>query len=798
MKSNATKILVLIWALGLLFSATPLRAQVAGATLSGTITDSQGGAVVGAKISARNGATGVTTDSVTNSSGFYNIVNLNPADYDVTVTATGFRTAVSKVTLTVGARQELSVALTVGEVSQTVEVTGAAPIVETTNATLSGNVESAQIVELPLNGRDWAALATLEPGVASVRPHEAVDAPGGATRGLGVQMTINGARPQQNVYRLNGVIVNDYSNAGPGNVLGGNMGVDAVQEFTVLTSNYSSEYGFTSGGVINAITKSGTNQFHGSAYEFSRNSAFDAADFFDNAANRKKGAFNRNQFGSSAGWKVLRDRAFVFGDYEGLRQIKNVPQFAKSLEPNVRLGIINDANGNPLPPLVGPCVFVGTGVIMPDGVTPLDGQPFPNSTNLSPGKAQTCVDNTIAKLIGSGTSGFGLEPFPNGDPIGKAANIGNFNSAGTQRVTDNYATIRGDLKISDKDSLSASWYRDASTWAKPNAFNQDVSGFQVPHKSYTLEENHVFSAAMVNTLRLGYSRSDLASPAISTSNPLEKDTTLGMAPGCTAPGVTIGANGLSTNSATVSGFGGFTGAPSFYAQTGRLEVFDDLSRTIGKHSVKLGFMYLDNHDNWGQGAGCGGSASFTSIYRFLENIPAKVRMPRVPPFVPPPTTHHYRSSIFGGYIQDDWKMRSNLTVNVGLRYEMTTIPSETDDKINQLMHPWQNPGTRCTADINGIGVCAGFYHQTFQRNPTLRNFEPRIGFAWDPFHSGKTSVRGGFGVFDVLPMSYMFALNSLQTAPNGSEIDLASPGQGTFHLGFSAIALGGSGSKQLR
>jgi hypothetical protein len=682
----------------------------------------------------------------------------------------------------------MNIALTVGEVSQTVEVTGAAPVIETENATLSGNVQSAQIVELPLNGRDWASLATLEPGVASVRPHEAVDAPGGSTRGLGVQMTINGARPQQNVYRLNGVIVNDYSNAGPGNVLGGNAGVDAVQEFTVLTSNYSSEYGFTSGGVINAITKSGTNSFHGSVYQFSRNSAFDAADFFDNAASRKKGAFNRNQFGASAGWKVLRDRAFLFGDYEGLRQIKNVPQFAKSLESNVRLGIINGADGNPLPPLAGPCVFVGT-------QTALDGQPFPNSTKFSP-QASTCIDNTMAKLIGSGTSGFGLEPLPNGNAIGTAKNIGNFNSAGTQRVTDNYGTVRGDLKITDHDSLSGSWYRDDSTWAKPDAFNQNVGGFQVPHKAYTLEENHIFSSAMVNTLRLGYSRSDLASPAISTSNSLEKDTTLGMAAGCTAPGITVGANGLSTNSASVSGFGGFTGAQGFYARTGRLQVFDDIARTAGKHSFKFGFMYLGNHDNWGQGAGCGGSASFTSIYRFLENIPAKVRMPRLPPFVPPPTTHHYRSSIFAGYVQDDWKMLSNLTVNVGLRYEMTTIPSETQTKINQLINPWQNPnaGAPCTADLNGVGICAGFYHQTFQRNPTLRNFEPRIGFAWDPFKSGKTSVRAGFGVFDVLPMSYMFALNSLQTAPNGSEIDLANPGQGTFPLGFAPLALAGAGA----
>jgi hypothetical protein len=788
MKSFAIKILVLIWVVGLVFSV-PLHAQVAGATLTGTITDAQGGVVVGAKVTAKNGSTGVTTDSTTNSSGLYSIVNLNPADYDVSVSAMGFRTAVSKVTLTVGAKQEMNITLTVGEVSQTVEITEAAPTIETTNATLSGNIESAQIVELPLNGRDWAALATLEPGVASVRPHEAVDAPGGSTRGLGLQLTIDGNRPQQNVYRLNGVIVNDYSNAGPGNVLGANMGVDAVQEFTVLTSNYSAEYGFTSGGVINAITKSGTNSFHGTAYEFVRNSAFDAADFFENANGQTKGAFERNQFGASAGWKVLKDRAFLFGDYEGLRQVKGVPQKAQTLAPNARLGIINDSTGNPLPALSGPCVYVNT-------QTGLDGTAMPNATNLSPGKAAVCVDNTIAKLIdASGTPVGGLDPLPNGSLIGPDFNVGKFTTNAKQRVTDNYATVRGDLKISDKDSLTGSWYRDHSTWDKPNKLNQDISGFLVPHAAYSLEENHIFSPAMVNTLRLGLNQSNLLSPAISTSNPLELDKTLGIMAGCTAPGISVGSSGLSANSATVTGFGGFTGAQGFYAKTAIIQVFDDVSRTAGKHSIKFGVMWLGHHDDWGQGSGCGGSAAFPGYATFLENVAKKVRMPTVPPFTSGPTTHHYRNNIFAGYVQDDWKMRPNLTVNVGLRYEMATIPYETQDKINQLQTLYQNPDANgvCMADLHGLAVCPGFYHQTFQRNPTLRNFEPRIGFAWDPFHSGKTSVRGGFGLFDVLPLPYLFALNSLQTAPNGAEVDLSSSSAnnflaGAYPQGFAAFA----------
>jgi Carboxypeptidase regulatory-like domain/TonB dependent receptor len=770
----------------------PLRAQVAGATLTGTVTDTQGGAIPNAKVSARNTATGVSTDTTTNAAGAYNIVNLVPGDYDVNVSAPGFSTVVTKVTLTVGATQALNPSLTVGQVTQEVQVTGVAPIVETTNATLSGEVVGTQIIELPLNGRDWAQLATLQPGVAQVRPHEAVDAPGGETRGLGMQMTVDGNRPQQNAYRLNGIIVNDYSNAGPGNVLGANMGVDAIQEFSVLTSNYSAEYGFTSGGVINAITKSGTNTFHGSAYEFVRNSAFDAANFFENANNEKKGSFTRNQFGASAGWKVLKDRAFLFGDYEGLRQSKAIPQTAQTLTFNARLGILNDQNGNPLPPLPpGPCVISGS------TNTALNGQPLPNSTRLSP-LASMCVDNTIEKLVNpSGTPAGGLEPLPNGALLN---NVAQFVSDGNQKVTDNYSTVRGDLKITDKDSLVGTWYRDHSTWTKPDSFNQDINGFQVPHAAYSLEENHIFSSAMVNTLRLGLNQSNLVSPAISTSNPLELDTTLGILPGCTAPGVSIGSGGLSVNSATADTFGGFTGAQGFYAKTAIIQLFDDVSRTTGKHNFKFGFMYLGNHQDWGQGAGCGGSASFSSIPDFLQNIPSQVRMPTLPPFTSGPTTHHYRQKIFGGYFQDDWKFRSNLTFNLGLRYEMATIPTETQDKINQLETLWQNPNANgpCVANLQGLATCTGFYHQTFQHNPTLKNFEPRIGFAWDPFKTGKTSVRGGFGVFDNLPLSYMFALNSLQVAPNGAEVDLNNPGQGTYPVGFAPIALGTSATASSR
>src|SRR6266478_2030411 len=207
-------------------------------------------------------------------------------------------------------------------------------------------------------------------------------------------------------------------------------------------------------------------------------------------------------------------------------------------------------------------------------------------------------------------------------------------------------------------------------------------------------------------------------------------------------------------------------------------------------------MYVGDHQNWINGpAGCGGSSSFSSIQNFLQDIPGRVRMPVIEPYVPPGTVHHYRSKIIAGYAQDDWKMLSNLTVNIGLRYEMSTIPTETDDKINYLETLWQNPGA-CTANAQGIGICPGFFHQTFQHNPTLKNFEPRVGFAWDPFHDGKTSVRGGFGYFDALPLPYELILNNTSQAPFRSTFAAlgdnngglyASPAQGVWPLGIPAL-----------
>src|SRR5258706_9084672 len=324
------------------FVSVPLCAQVTGATLSGTVTDASGAVIANAQVAIRNTATGIAKDTTTDSAGFYAAPNLPAGPYEVKVTAAGFNTLVTNVTLAVGAQQTLNVPMKVGETSQTVQVTEAAPQIDLTSSTLTGQVESQTVLELPLNGRDWTSLATLHPGVNLIETQMTFDTAARGNRGFGAELTISGGRTTQNNYRIDGISVNDYAISGPGSITGAALGVDAIQEFSVLTGGFSAEYGRASGGVLNAISKSGTNAFHGDVYEFLRNSKLDSRDYFNRAGNRPRPAFRRNQFGGAAGGPIIKNRTFIFGDYEGFRQGKGIPILDLVTNPNAPLGILQD------------------------------------------------------------------------------------------------------------------------------------------------------------------------------------------------------------------------------------------------------------------------------------------------------------------------------------------------------------------------------------------------------------------------------------------------------------------------
>ena len=730
---------VLLWTIMGVW-AGQAHAQVAGATLSGTVTDPSGASIPQAQVVITNVSTAIARNVTTDSAGFYTAPNLLPGTYEIRATATGFSTQVQRgVTLTVGAQQALNITMQVGQVSQTVEVTTEAPTVELTSSTLSAQVSGATVRELPLNGRSWTDLANLQPGVITAESHTLN---GDQNRGFGAQISISGGRPQLNNYRLDGISINDYANGGPGSVLGGNLGVDAIQEFSVLTSNYSAEYGKTAGGVVNAITRSGTNQFHGSGYEFIRNSAVDANDFFANAHGRPRPPFKRNQFGASAGAPIRKDKTFIFGDYEGIRQALGKTAASTVLSAAARGGTLCSAPPGPPPGCTTSKVTVDPAVKTFLGLEPLSNDP------------------ANAPVIGNGDTA-------------------NFNFAPVQVVNENFFTIRVDQNISDKDKLFGTYSFDNAPSSTPDAFDNVLNSQFDRRQIAAVEESHTFSASFVNSLRLGYNRSHTqALGGIQAINPAATDPALSWAPGFTNAARILPFAGLSQIGPGLS-------APQFQYFWNAYQVYDDAFLSKGLHSLKFGGTFENDQMNaTTRTADFVGTYSFSTIASFLTNNPSRVRG-ALPSILTP---RYMRTSIFGAYLQDDWRMRPNLTLNLGIRYEMSTGISETKGKLSNL-DPISAPTPRLGAP--------------YFSNPTLHNFEPRVGFSWDPFKSGKTAVRGGFGVFDVLPLLYTTITLNGRAAPffnivstsdtsvlagkfpsGGQAAILASPGATTLENGF--------------
>jgi hypothetical protein len=708
-KFNAVAALVLF---SLLVSA-PARAQVAGATLSGTVTDPNGSGVPNATVSIKNTATGIVREVTTDAAGFYSAPNLTPGGYDVTISAPGFSTQVQKdITLTVGAQQALNPVLKVGQVSQRIEVSGEAAQVELTTSAVSSEINETTVRELPLNGRDWSSLAVLEPGVLGIRSQLGTTGTvNRGNRGFGNQLATDGHRPSENTYRVNGININDYSNGSPGSVEGKQLGVDAIQEFTVVTTNYSGEYGRTSGAVINAVLKQGSNAFHGDAYWFLRDEGLDAKNFFDTSPTIAP--FHRNQFGASGGGPIIKNKTFFFADYEGIRQSRSLT--ARSTVPSVaaRNGTLcstGDASCGGAPVLVS-----SLPASMND--TPANGG---NGTNANG------IDLVTAKYLP-------LWPLPN---LALGTDVtGNFGFVVTnplQVYTENYVTTRVDHKISEKDSLDGFYFYDRSPQITPDNFLLATSQTVSSRQMAGFEETHIFSTALVNTFRAGYNRSvGLVGKPGTALQPIAADTSLGVGSGRVAPLVSIG-GGISTMG------GGLNSLAQYNHILNSFQYNDDAFLTRGLHAIKFGGFVerLQGHEFTIQRPN--GTFSFNNLQDFLTNIPHALSSIGSTAVGKP---YGDRITFLGAYVQDDWKFRPNLTLNLGVRYEMATLPTEVHGTLSVIQNVFGGP----RVSVN----------HPWQSNATLRNFAPRIGFAWDPFRDGKTSVRGGFGIFDILPGTWI-------------------------------------------
>jgi len=700
------------------FSAGPARAQVSGATLSGLITDENGGPVPDAAISIKNGSTGVTRDVVTNADGFYSAPNLLPGNYEVRVAAKGFQTLVQKeITLTVGAQQALNLSLKVGQLSQTVEVNAAPPDIQTTSSTISATVDSTTVRQLPLNGRDWTSLATLEPGVVSI-PNQATTSfsANKGNRGFGNQLSNGGHRANENSYRVNAISINDYSNSAPGGATGVNLGVDAVQEFSVLTSNYTAEYGRTSGAVINAITKSGTDQFHGTGYFFDRDSIFDARNFFDGP---KIPTFHRTQFGASGGTAIIKEKTFVFANYEGIRQ-------SSSSSGTIHVPSQEARNG--------------------ELCTPLGSNPCASLTPVT-------VNSQIVPYLA-------LWPCPAACQNATNTDTVSLNSTTPNHASENYFITRIDHKLTDKDNLSGSYFFDSGPQSQTDPLGNTVHQVFSRRQMVSAEDTHIFNPVLVNTIRAGFSRviGNINTPV--SGDAVSKNAALAIAPGA------IGPPEIPISGITIAfGLGGFN---KFQHAWNSIQLYDDAFYTRGTHAIKFGFAFERMQYNILEQLSPNGRMNGYSLDAFLTNAPHQLNA------LAPGGSFEVglRESLFAVYVQDDWRFRPNLTFNIGLRYEATTRPTDSHTvpgyTVNgytvatagfQQIQTLLNCGPGTTA-CGPVGTSS-----PISNNPTTMNFEPRIGFSWDPRKDGKTAVRAGFGIFDVLPLPYEFGLNTAATAP---------------------------------
>jgi hypothetical protein len=658
----------------------PAGAQIVGATIAGTVHDATGATVSGVTVTVRQAETGATRILITGADGRYAAPSVPVGNYSVSVAHDGFQPQQQKgIDLAVGQSVQVNFTISVSTVHEEVVVDAGDPVVNTTSQQTSGLIDERQVKELPLNGRSYDELLTLNPATVNYTGQRSGGI-GTSNSSVGNMFSVSGRRPQDNLFLLNGIEYTGASliNVTPGGTSGELLGVDAVREFNVVTDTYGASYGKRDGAQVSIVTTSGSNKLHGTVFEFLRNSDLDSRNYFDQATIPE---FQRNQFGGALGGPIRKDKLFLFGNYEGFRQNWGLSDVTLVPDNEARLGFIPNSSG------VEQYVGVNTAVV-----------PLLN-----------------------------LWPVQNGPDLlsnGNASGIAEAFSHPPQHIHEDFGTTRFDDNIGSKDLLFAVYTVDDSAANTPSSNPLSYDNESLREQVASVQEQHVFSPSLLNTVRFGYSRGSYFFTGLVPVSGVP-----GWVSGEPVGAIVISGSTASNGASSITGAGANTGSNNRTARNLFTED-DHVYWTRGRNQVEAGawLQRIQSNDLLAQDQY--GQASFSTETTFLQGTVATFTL------VPAPTELGWRSYEGAAFLEDILKVTPRLELRAGFRSESTNGWNEAQGRASNYNI------------VNGV----------LQTTPVVGNSAlwtnrakflpaPRVGFAWDVWGNGKTAVRGGFGVY---------------------------------------------------